>query len=250
MLPCLKEQILNEQKPKAESVGLVHEGFECKGCLKNPIVGIRYECPECPQFNLCETCEAKIDHDHNLLKIKKLVEKKEGKSKVGHCFMKWFGHGGGSSSSRDKCHRGGHHWFMRKCWGLSMMFGGKPEDYKDFIDQNESLRPRETFKKWAKVHNIPEEEFKQRFIDMRCQKLSSAFGKPAQEYKKFVEEHYEAKYRELVQLLKEKGEKMEERKCWWGGKRFNFNESEEKRCPLKEEMKSEVKPEKAEEKVE
>lgn len=83
---------------------------------------------------------------------------------------------------------------------------------------------------------------------MRCQKLSSAFGKPAQEYKKFVEENYESKYRDLVQLLKEKGEKMEERKCWWGGKRFNFNEAEpeEKRCPLKEGMNSEVKPERAE----
>lgn len=83
---------------------------------------------------------------------------------------------------------------------------------------------------------------------MRCQKLSSAFGKPAQEYKKFVEENYEAKYRELVELLKKKGEKMEERKCWWGGKRFNFNESEsqEKRCPFKREKESEVKPEKVE----
>lgn len=81
---------------------------------------------------------------------------------------------------------------------------------------------------------------------MRCQKLSSAFGKPAQEYKNFVEENYESKYRDLVQMLKEKGEKMEERKCWWGGKRFNFNESEEKRCPLEEEKGSEVKPERAE----
>lgn len=181
-----------------------------------------------------------------MLKVKKFVEKKEEKSKVGHCFKKWFGHGRGSSSSRDKRHRGGHHWFMRKCWGLSMMFGGKPEDYKEFVNESEALRPRETFKKWASIHNIPEEEFKQRFIDMRCQKLSSAFGKPAQEYKKFVEENYEAKYRELVELLKEKGEKMEERKCWWGGKRFNFNEpeGEEKKCPFKRE-ESEVKPEKA-----
>jgi hypothetical protein len=38
-------------------------------------------------------------------------------------------------------------------------------------------------------------------------------------------------------LLKEKGEKSDERKCWWGGKRFNFNESspEKGRCPFRKE---------------
>lgn len=38
---------------------------------------------------------------------------------------------------------------MKKCWGLSSMFGGKPEDYKEFVDANESLKPRQTYKKYA-----------------------------------------------------------------------------------------------------
>lgn len=72
---------------------------------------------------------------------------------------------------------------------------------------------------------------------MRCQKLSHSFGKPAQEYRSFVEENYESRFRELVWKLEQKGEKSEERKCRWGGKRFNFNEGE---CPFKQEV--EVKP--------
>jgi len=46
----------------------VHECF-CY-CCKRQIVGARYKCPICLDFNVCETCEAKNDHDHAMLKIK------------------------------------------------------------------------------------------------------------------------------------------------------------------------------------
>lgn len=112
-----------------------------------------------------------------------------------------------------------------------MMFGGKPEDYSSFVDEHSYLRPRQTFKKYADLQKMPEEEFRQRFIDMRCQKLSYNFGKPAQEYKSFVEENYESRYKELVHMLEERGEKSLEKKCRWGGKKFNFNENEDRECP-------------------
>lgn len=32
---------------------LIHEEYECKGCLMKPIIGIRYQCLTCSQFNLC-----------------------------------------------------------------------------------------------------------------------------------------------------------------------------------------------------
>jgi hypothetical protein len=79
---------------------------------------------------------------------------------------------------------------------------------------------------------------------MRCQKLSNTFGKPAKEFISFVEENYEARYKDLVHILEDRGEKSLDRKCRWGGKRFNFNE--EKECPFKKE-EVEVKPEKVEE---
>lgn len=81
------------------------------------------------------------------------------------------------------------------------MFGGKPDDYRSFVEENCELRPRKTFKKYADLQGLSEEEFRERFIDMRCQKLSNSFGKPAQEYRSFVEQNYESRFRELVSKL-------------------------------------------------
>ncbi len=36
----------------------------------NPVVGIRYKCAICPDFDLCENCEAVTTHDHPFLKIR------------------------------------------------------------------------------------------------------------------------------------------------------------------------------------
>lgn len=49
----------------------VHNRVSCDGCGAHPITGIRYKCSVCPDFDYCETCEAKIDHPHVFLKIKK-----------------------------------------------------------------------------------------------------------------------------------------------------------------------------------
>ena len=50
----------------------VHKGIKCSNCDMKNIVGIRYKCTVCPNYNLCEICEANIDHDedHVLLKIR------------------------------------------------------------------------------------------------------------------------------------------------------------------------------------
>jgi len=37
-------------------------------------VGIRYKCSVCPDYDLCETCEATSDHPHPFLKIKTLKQ--------------------------------------------------------------------------------------------------------------------------------------------------------------------------------
>jgi len=50
-----------------------HTGVRCDGCQKQDFVGSRYKCSECPDFDLCETCEAKggvHDTNHPMLKIK------------------------------------------------------------------------------------------------------------------------------------------------------------------------------------
>jgi len=63
-----------ESKPaqsQAQSTTVVHENYTCDGCNAHPIVGVRYKCSVCHDFDYCEKCEANIEHPHPFLKIKK-----------------------------------------------------------------------------------------------------------------------------------------------------------------------------------
>lgn len=74
----------------------VHEGVTCDGCNQSPIVGTRFKCSVCYDYDLCEACEAKgaAVHDlaHPLLKIATPVPR-----------------------PRRRCHEGGNRWGSR--WG-------------------------------------------------------------------------------------------------------------------------------------
>jgi len=49
--------------------GETHPGVTCDGCEK-PVVGFRYKCVQCPDYDLCERCEAKRVHPgHNMMRI-------------------------------------------------------------------------------------------------------------------------------------------------------------------------------------
>lgn len=49
----------------------VHKAVCCDGCGMHPIVGVRYKCMNCPDYDLCESCEAQGVHDHHVfLKLK------------------------------------------------------------------------------------------------------------------------------------------------------------------------------------
>ena len=62
------------------SISTVHKGIKCSNCGIDPIIGIRYKCLMCDNFNLCEKCEKLEDnninsHPHNLIKMRKEEKK-------------------------------------------------------------------------------------------------------------------------------------------------------------------------------
>ena len=49
----------------------IHFGVACNGCGVSPILGTRYKCSVCDDYDLCEECEKKLaeEHGHPFLKI-------------------------------------------------------------------------------------------------------------------------------------------------------------------------------------
>ena len=48
---------------------IVHERVQCDGCGMAPILGPRYKCSVCKNFDFCAKCEEYEGHDHAFLKI-------------------------------------------------------------------------------------------------------------------------------------------------------------------------------------
>ena len=55
---------------------IIHKNFYCEGCKMEPIIGIRYNCKTCENFNYCENCIEKkgVEHDHEFNKIEIPIE--------------------------------------------------------------------------------------------------------------------------------------------------------------------------------
>ncbi|KAH8412864.1 hypothetical protein KR009_006349 [Drosophila setifemur] len=45
----------------------IHDGVECDGCGLAPMIGFRYKCVQCPNFDLCQKCEAAHKHPEHLM---------------------------------------------------------------------------------------------------------------------------------------------------------------------------------------
>jgi len=78
-----KEKLDNEEQPNRE----VHPAI-CDACNQG-IVGIRYKCNSCPDYDLCESCEPNCqtihDPNHSFLKIRKSPQHHRYHYRRGHC---------------------------------------------------------------------------------------------------------------------------------------------------------------------
>lgn len=68
-----KEVKLKAPAPKKEENKKIHVGIHCNGCGANPIIGNRFKCAVCDNFDYCEKCENlnKDSHNHPFIKIYK-----------------------------------------------------------------------------------------------------------------------------------------------------------------------------------
>jgi hypothetical protein len=57
-----------EDVPAMKLLPPKHVGVICDGCNRSPIVGIRYKCLECFDYDLCETCaDRQLVHAHHVM---------------------------------------------------------------------------------------------------------------------------------------------------------------------------------------
>ena len=92
----MKEQLsqmsmmINQPKmPNFKGPDYEHKNIKCEKCLTQPIIGVRYKCSQCDNYNLCEKCEEENneqsfhDEEHNFIKIRKPIDdSKEPEEKI------------------------------------------------------------------------------------------------------------------------------------------------------------------------
>lgn len=62
-------ELIEQYKPKVNKDDTFHP-ISCDMCKVKSIIGFRYKCAICPNYDLCSECEAKNTHNHPFLKIK------------------------------------------------------------------------------------------------------------------------------------------------------------------------------------
>jgi len=67
-------QMIISDKNRINKSKTVHKKIKCEHCFMKPIVGLRYKCSICQNYNLCEKCEEKNEetqkHSHDFIKIR------------------------------------------------------------------------------------------------------------------------------------------------------------------------------------
>lgn len=67
---CKGEKV---EYPKPNSEGFVWPSVTCDGCGMDPLIGQRFHCETCSNYDLCLTCAEK-EHEHELVRVSSAVE--------------------------------------------------------------------------------------------------------------------------------------------------------------------------------
>jgi len=69
-MPGAPMSVIDEARDNIEAeFGPVHRNVTCDICGQEGIVGTRYKCTVCPDYDLCETCEPQHDRSHPMIRI-------------------------------------------------------------------------------------------------------------------------------------------------------------------------------------
>jgi len=199
-MPCIVNKVKNSLEGKKTSdlsqPQSVHARYICDGCSVAPIVGIRYKCSECPNFDFCETCEANLDHPHDFIKIKKPKQLgEEGACRRGPFHSRGWGWGRGPWGCGNK--------EEKRAWKLSKVYGGDLSQYKEFIAATLDLDCEQMVEKYGKDNNLKPRSLSKDTLHRKCQKLSFLLNKPAESFVNLVKSHPHKKCWMLSKLISE-----------------------------------------------
>ena len=92
--PTLNISLNTEEDKKEKKVKEVHFCVTCDGCGMRPIIGNRYKCKGCGNFDICEKCyeKNKVTHGHEFELIEKSVRKNPFLLKTAHRINPFFRH--------------------------------------------------------------------------------------------------------------------------------------------------------------
>jgi len=226
----------------AEFGEVVHSNVTCDDCGQEGIVGTRYKCTVCADFDVCENCEPHHDRSHPMIKINepltqmhmpgmwefmKATGSGRGGPRIGRCGGRGRGrrHGGcrggfGRGRGRNRC--GGFKKKMTKFFahmkqqGAFDEFEAKPEQHpcyqkmKSFLD--EEAKPAESNSSCHKGPSAPVAAEQQKVSDLKfnisaIKKEAKKCAKELKEKKKELKKELKEKKKELKKAKKEKAKK-------------------------------------------
>jgi hypothetical protein len=56
---------------------MIHDNYNCDMCKAEPIIGARYHCVECEDYDMCQKCYHDYSHKHRMEKIEKATRGKQ-----------------------------------------------------------------------------------------------------------------------------------------------------------------------------